>query len=86
MVYLTSTLNLLALTLIANVARALPTHPKCDTPTYGPFDLYAVTEERVSVIKVVNNGTDLDGNTISTLSVSASLIIPALFISLTSRA
>ena len=86
MVHLTSTLHLLALALIANVARALPTHPKCDTPTYKSFNLYAVTEERVSAIKVVNDGTDLDGNTISKLSVSATVIITALSIFLTSWA
>jgi hypothetical protein len=86
MVYLTSTFHLLALTLIANVARAVPFHHKCETPTYGPFNLYAVTDERVSWLRVVNNGTDVDGNTISTLSVSTTFISTALSISLTPRA
>jgi len=78
MVHLTSNLHLLALALIANVARAIPFHHKCEIPTYGPFKLYAVTDDRVSWVKLVNNGTDLDGNTLSTLSVSAAFISTAL--------
>jgi hypothetical protein len=85
MVYLTSTLHLLALALIANVARAVPLHHKCETPTYDRFNLYAVTDERVSWLRLVNNGTDVDGNTISTLSVSTTFVFTALSISLTPR-
>ena len=88
MVHLTSTLHLIALALIANVARANPIPPPptapCE-PTYGPFRLYSLTEERVTDLKVVTTAVD-DGNTISKLSVSAIYFYIHYKISLTPQA
>jgi hypothetical protein len=74
MVYLTSTLHLLALALIANVARATPDPLDDCEPTWGPFYLFTATPGSVTLLRVVDNGVDANGNIISTLSVSATFI------------